>query len=156
MLNFEAKGKKAEIRIDGEIRQWENSARQFRRQITEALAAGVRDVDLYLNTVGGSCFEANEIANEIQRFPGKIKGYGGALVASAGTYIACICETFEMAENGHWMYHKPMGDIRGNEDEVTAGLKLLQNLTKQYRKTYADTTGKSEDEIEAAWSKGDV
>lgn len=155
-ITAEAKNDTAEIRISGVIHQWQNSSQEFKRQIDQLLAKGIKNVILYINTPGGSVFEANEIANEIKRFSGTISGYGGALVASAGSYLALICDTFEMAENGQYMYHKPMGQIQGNEDKVTADLKLLQNLTKQYRTAYSEKTGMTEDEIEARWSKGDV
>ncbi|GIZ09990.1 ATP-dependent Clp protease proteolytic subunit [Flavobacterium sp. UMI-01] len=151
-----AKDDTAEIRISGVIHQWQNSAQEFKLQIDGLLAKGVTNVRLYINTPGGSVFEANEIANEIKRFTGTVSGFGGALVASAGSYLALICDTFEMAENGQYMYHKPMGMISGNEDKVKADLKLLENLTNQYRTAYAEKTGMSEDEIEAKWSKGDV
>jgi ATP-dependent Clp protease protease subunit len=156
LMSIEAKGTVAEIRINGPIDRWDNSAALFRRRVDEVIALGIKDVNLYINTPGGSVFEANEIANEIQKFPGKIKGFGGALVASAGSYLALICETFELAENGQYMYHKPSGLISGNEDKVASDLKLLQNLTNQYRTAYATKTTMSEEEIETNWSKGDV
>lgn len=155
-LSIEAKDTVAEIRISGRIASWDNSAAIFRRRVDEIIAQGIKDVNLYINTEGGSVFEANEIANEIQKFPGTIKGFGGALVASAGSYLAVICETFEMADNGQYMYHKPSGSIWGNEDQVASSLKLLQNLTKQYKTAYATKTGMSEEDIETNWSKGDV
>lgn len=156
IISIEAKGTVAEISINGQIDRWENSAAIFRKRVDEIIAQGIKDVNLYINTPGGSVFEANEIANEIQKFPGKINGFGGALVASAGSYLALICETFELAENGQYMYHKPSGFISGNEDKVASDLKLLQNLTKQYRTAYANKTTMSEDDIETNWSKGDV
>lgn len=146
----------AEIRISGVIHQWQNSSAEFKLKIDELIAKGIKDVKLYINTPGGSVFEANEIANEIKRFSGKISGYGGALVASAGSYLALICDSFELADNGQYMYHKPMGFIQGNEDKVAADLKLLQNLTNQYRTAYSQKTGLDEATIEANWSKGDV
>lgn len=155
-ITAEAKEDIAEIRISGVIHQWQNSAQEFKQQIDQLLAKGINNVKLYINTPGGSVFEANEIANEIKRFSGTISGFGGALVASAGSYLALICDTFEMAENGQYMYHKPSGMIVGNEDKITADLKLLQNLTNQYRTAYSEKTGLSEDEIESRWSKGDV
>lgn len=155
-FRIEAKNNVAEIRISGPIDRWENSAAQFRLKVDELLAQGVKDFMLYLNTPGGSVFEANEIANEIRRFPGTRKGKGGAIVASAGSYLAVICDEFEMAENGQFMYHKPIGYLSGNEDAIGSSLKLLKNFTIQYRTAYAEKTTMSEDDIEANWAKGDV
>lgn len=147
-------GGRANIRIQGTIYSFDADA--FRYSINELIKQGVKDASLYINTPGGSVFAANEMANEIQRFPGTISGYGGAIVASAGSYLATICHTFEMAENGQFMIHKPKALIDGNEDDVESRLKLLKNLTAQYRKQYAEKTGKTEEEIETLWSKGDV
>lgn len=147
-------GGRAHIRIDGVIYGFQ--AESFRYGINSLLKAGTKDVVLYINTPGGSVFAANEIANEILRFEGTVSGFGGAIVGSAGSYLATICNTFEMAENGQFMYHKPKMRIEGNEDTFESQLKLLKNLTGQYRKQYADKTGKTEEEIETLWGKGDV
>lgn len=155
-ISAEANNDVAEIRISGVIHEYQNSAKAFKEQIDNLIKQGIKNVNLYINTPGGNVFEANEIANEIKRFKGTIKGYGGALVASAGSYLAIICNEFEMASNGQYMYHKPYGLIQGNEDKVASDLKLLQNLTSQYRTAYSNKTGLSEKEIENRWTKGDV
>ena len=155
-LEAKAKGKVALITIEGIIDGWDNTAKEFRAKVDALIADGITDVKLYINSPGGSVFEANEIANVIDRFSGKVTGEGGALVASAATYLALKCETFEMAENGQFMYHKPRAGTWGNENELASTLKLLRALTKQYRAMYAETTGMTEDEIEANWAPGDV
>lgn len=155
-LSVEAKGDVAKISIIGAIYNFHNNSQWFRSEIEKVKKEGAKDVDLYLNTPGGDVFEANEIGNIIDSFEGEINGQGGALVASAGTYIASKCKTFEMPENGKYMYHKPFGRIEGNEDEVASKLELLKSLTSDYRKTYAEQTVHSESEIEKNWVKGDV
>lgn len=155
-LSVEAKGDTANISIIGAIYNFHNNSQWFRAEIEKVKKDGAKNVDLYLNTPGGDVFEANEIGNIIDSFEGDINGQGGALVASAGTYIASKCKTFEMPENGKYMYHKPFGRIEGNEDEVASKLELLKSLTSDYRKTYAEQTIHSETEIEKNWVKGDV
>lgn len=146
---------KATIRIDGRISRYWNNAEEFRMYIDELVAQGVTDVDLYINTIGGDVFEANEIGNIISGFPGKISGKGGAMVASAGTYIACKCDTFQMPSNGQFMIHKPSGSFEGNQDEIESSLKLLKNITNDYFSTYAKRTGKTAEEIRALCATGD-
>lgn len=155
-ISAEAKDDTAEIRINGVIHQWNNSAAWFRQQIASFNEKGIKKAKLFINTPGGSVFEAAEIRNELEAFEGEIHGIGGAIVASAGTYIRLGCKTFEMVKNGQFMYHKPIGSIRGNEDTWESQLVLLKNLTSEYRKEYAKLTGLSEKEIESRWSKGDV
>lgn len=155
-VTAEKKGKNAEIRITGTLYEWNNSSEEFTRKIDAFLAEGITDVDVYINSPGGDVFVAAEISNQIQRFTGAKKGIGGAIVASAATMIAIELDSFEMAENGQFMYHKPSAYLSGNEDKIEASLKLLKSLSSQYKKKYADKTGITEEEIEASWSKGDV
>lgn len=152
----EASNGRAEIRIDGDISSWDNSAGTFRAQVQALVASGVRDAHVYLNTRGGNVFQANEIVNEVKRFPGRMTGEGGALVASAGSYIMLHLQDFAMAANGMVMIHKPSGEFEGNEDQVLADVEALKKLTQQYRASYAKAMGKTEAEVEAMWSKGDV
>lgn len=155
-ITVTAQGNKAQIRITGIIAEWSNTsnATKFKEQIDDLLAKGITEVELYLRTEGGDVFEANDIANEIKRFPGTITGTGGALVASAGTYLAVCCSTFSMPTNGQFMIHRPSSFAMGNIDEHESSLKLLRNLTDQYRTAYAAKTGLTEDEVEELW-KGD-
>lgn len=155
-ITAESKEDYAEIRISGALYEWNNSTEAFTARVDKLLAEGFKNVKVYINSPGGDVFVGAEIVNQLKRFPGKKEGFGGALVASAATIIAIEMDTFEMAENGQFMYHKPSGWISGNEDRIESQLQLLKNLTAQYKKMYSDKTGISEDEIEANWTKGDV
>jgi ATP-dependent Clp protease, protease subunit len=156
VVTAEAKNNKAFLRITGLIYEWNNSAEEITRKIDEFLAQGITDVEVYLNGPGGDVFQAAEIENQIQRFPGSKTGTAGALLASAYTKIALSLDSCEQAENGQFMYHKPSGRLSGNEDAIASGLKLLQNMSIQYKDAYAAKTGISTDVIEANWAKGDV
>ncbi len=57
------KAGKAFIQIIGEISFWKNSSEKFTSAIDGLINAGVEDVELYINSTGGSMFEAYEIAN---------------------------------------------------------------------------------------------
>lgn len=142
---------KAMIRIIGRISDWRNSSQDFETAVNDLISQGVRDVELYIKSEGGSCIEANEIVNIIKKFPGKITGTGGAIVASAGTYIAVHCATFSLPSNGLFMIHKPMLDTSGNIDQIEADMKMLKTLTDNYKKAFASKTKKTEDVIDGLW-----
>ncbi|MBL8002386.1 MAG: Clp protease ClpP [Flavobacteriales bacterium] len=146
---------RAEVRIEGDIAGWKDSAATFRAQMQALVAEGVRDAHVYLNTRGGSVFEANDIVNEIKRFPGRVTGEGGALVASAGTNIMLHLQDFAMPSNGMLMIHKGMGMVEGNEDQMASYLDLLKKLTQQYREAYAKKMGITEAQVEEMWGKSD-
>lgn len=156
LVTVEAKGSIAEIKISGIIYDWNNSSEEITAKIDEFITSGIQDVNVYINSPGGDVFQAAEIHNQIQRFTGAKKGFGGAIVASAATILAVELDSFEMAENGQFMYHKPSARLSGNENEIASGLKLLQNLSTQYKEMYAAKTGIPVEDIEANWAKGDV
>ncbi len=155
-ITAEKKNQVAEIRITGALYEWSNSAEEFTRKVDGFIADGIKDVAVYINSPGGDVFVAAEIINQLMRFTGSKKGIGGAIVASAATMIAIELDSFEMAENGQFMYHKPSAHVSGSVDKIESSLKLLQTLTDQYKTKYSAKTGKSEEEIETAWAKGDV
>ncbi|MFA9220542.1 MAG: head maturation protease, ClpP-related [Sediminibacterium sp.] len=151
-ISAQKDGTKAVIRIDGYITSWNNHAAQFKAQIDDLIAAGIKDATVYINSGGGDCFQANEIANEIVRFPGKLTAKLGALCASAGTYIACKCDYVISAKNISYMIHKPMGSFEGNADQVKAELKVLENLQGEYLSTYSGKTGIKEEKLQSMWA----
>nr|DAN71999.1 MAG TPA: putative ATP dependent Clp protease [Caudoviricetes sp.]DAQ26743.1 MAG TPA: Putative ATP dependent Clp protease [Caudoviricetes sp.] len=127
---------KAVIRIVGEI-GWTTNAEEFRSQVDRLIAEGVEDVHVYINSPGGSCFDAAEIVNILSKFEGKVTGEGGALVASAATYIAVHCSDFTMPENGMFMVHKPSGGVYGTADEIESYLSLLKAIDGEYYSSYS-------------------
>ena len=141
----------AQINIVGDIFDSTNSSKDFSAAVDQLIADGIKDVNLFINSMGGSCFEANEIVNVIKKFPGKVNGVGGAIVASAATYIAVNCTTFFMPANGLFMIHKPSVNSDGNIDEIESDMKLLKNLTEIYANAYAKKTGMTVAQIEAMW-----
>lgn len=150
-ITAEAKGNIAEIRIDGEISSWENTATTFKTQLDQLVASGITDAIIYINSGGGSCFQANEIANELIKFKGRKTAMLGALCASAATYIACKCDKVSSVRNISYMIHKPSIYVGGNSTELESTLKLLKNLEADYARTYSEKTGLSIKEIESLW-----
>lgn len=148
----EVKDKTAFFRIIGEI-GWETDSSGFREEVDKAVSEGATQAHLYLHGPGGSCTEAAEIVNIMSVFK-KITGEGGALVASAYTYIAAHCETFEMPANGLFMVHKPSGGTWGTSDNLQSYLKVLQDTETEYYNTLK-AKATSPEEFDKQWNKGD-
>ncbi len=152
-ITAEKRGSRAEIRIIGII-GWETTAEDFRKTVDQLVKDGVKDAHIYINTPGGSCVDASEIVNIIGSFKGNITGEGGALVASAGTFIALHCKEFSMPANGQFMVHKPSGAISGNVKDIenyAKGLKDVENLYYDAFKAVATDLTAFEDK----WNAGD-
>lgn len=153
-ISASKQGTRALIRITGTI-GWDTNAELFRSQVDGLVAQGAEDVHVYVNSPGGSCTDAAEIVNILtSSFKGKITGEGGALVASAATFIAIHCHSFEMPDNGIFMIHRPYLCGGGTVGEIEAQLKLLKVLDGQYLAAYKK---KSTDtaELERQWETGD-
>ena len=117
--------------------------------VDSAIENKVTDAVIYINSEGGNVFEAQQIVNELKRLP-NVKCTVGALAASAATYIICHFET-ECYVTSQFMIHKPMSNVFGNEDQIKADMKLLENLTNNYRQIYASKFNKTEEEIDEMW-----
>lgn len=131
----------AHIRIVGDINWWNNGSDDFTRMLAELRAAGVTELVGYINTGGGSMWEANEIYNQLVAFPGRKTAVLGALVASAGTTIACAFKDgIEMAANGQYMIHNPCIDVNGGEAELRSALQLYANIRQAAIDIYVKLT----------------
>jgi ATP-dependent protease ClpP protease subunit len=155
-IRITSEGKTGRIDIIGSISEWNaNNASDFRLKCAELKDGGVSGCLVYLMTSGGDCFQASEIVNILNETFGSYTAEGGALVASAGTYIAVRATSFTLASNGQMMIHKPAGWADGNESEMENTLKLLKNITKDYYKTYVSKLKKPESEFKTKWEAGD-
>ncbi|MDR3133529.1 MAG: Clp protease ClpP [Prevotellaceae bacterium] len=152
-ITAEKKGKRAEIRIIGVI-GWETSSEDFRRQVDSIVAEGIKDAHIYINSLGGSCFDASEIVNIISKFKGNITGEGGAIVASAATYIALHCKHFSMPANGQFMVHKPHCVVQGTAADLEATLKGLRDTEALYYEAYK-AAASDISELDRHWGAGD-
>lgn len=147
----------AYITIEGYIYKYaEVTSGSLRKDVAKYKADGAKKTEVYVNTEGGSCFEATEIANIIDNAFGEpnVKVVVGALAASAGTVFTS--RFYSVArKNTQFMIHKPMGVFSGNEDKIKRELKALTNLTNEYTEMYSKKTGKSKADIKAILDKGD-
>ncbi|MFV0482973.1 MAG: Clp protease ClpP, partial [Bacteroidales bacterium] len=127
----------AQIDIIGTIGWSEETTYEgFRELVQEAKAQGATKARLYITSPGGSCFHANEIINLLNDEFDTVEGIGGALVASAASYIAVRCSTFSMPENGQFMIHPPSGGEWGKAEELEAYAEMLKNIEADYLKAY--------------------
>jgi ATP-dependent Clp protease protease subunit len=146
------KGKVAHIDIIGEI-GWSVSSKQFREDVRKLVDDGCTDADVYINSPGGSCFDANEIANILNDSFKKITGNGGAIVASAAAYLAVICESFTLPSNGQFMVHRPSGFTGGTVNDIEAYLKMIKDIDKNYYDLFESKAADKAD-FKKKWESG--
>ncbi|MBX7204157.1 MAG: ATP-dependent Clp protease proteolytic subunit [Bacteroidia bacterium] len=152
-VTAEAKGGKALIKIRGYLGSETLNAEKVAEIVDEFLGKGIKDAVVYLSSPGGNVFDASEMVAELKRFD-SVQIQVGAMAASAATRFLTDFPS-EARPNSQFMIHKPMMPTGGNETEIENDLKLLKDITAEYRKAYATKMGKTEDEIEKMWSAGD-
>lgn len=141
-------GVAADITFIGDINWWNNSSSDFTRRLAELRAAGVTQLNAYINSGGGSLFDALEIYNQLAAFPGVKKARLGAICASSGTIIACAFpDGIEMASNGQYMIHDPSVSVEGGEKELEATLQLWRNIRQSAIDIYVKRTGLAADDL---------
>ena len=91
------------------------------------------DVDIYVNSPGGSVFAGFEIVNAINAVIASgrnVTFYISAMAASIASYITTGAKGAKvvMAENGKLMYHAPWIYTAGSKDELSDTAKLLSMM----------------------------
>ena len=144
-------GKTLRLEIDGYIGKWDDAnTRNIKQRIKEA-GNGATHCELYVNSEGGSVFEANEIENIIKDTFKTVSGTVGAIAASAGSYFLTAFP-FTAKKNSQIMIHKPTAGFAGTAEQIKAKVKLLENLEQHYKKAYAEKMGKTEEEVSKMWT----
>lgn len=147
-------GSTGQIRIVDQISMFsESSSERVRAIVDDFIAKQIADTEVYINTRGGSVFEAREITNELNRLP-KVTLKIGALAASAGTFPMTKFKSRGYS-NSQFMIHRPRLTVSGDVEAIKGELKMLEAVTQEYKEAYAAKMGKTEEEIEAMFAKGD-
>lgn len=147
------------LRIVGEIDWWNNSAESFRAALDSLKQSGIVKLKAYINSPGGSVWEANEIYNLIIAFcPEDNRSVDlGAMCASAATTIAGAFpqKNTRAFRNITWMMHNHRVGIEGEQRDLLSYANLLGNMDNSYRKRWATRMNISEtvlkNKMDATW-----
>jgi ATP-dependent Clp protease, protease subunit len=107
----------------------------------------IDDLDVYLNTPGGSVFEGIAIFNQFVRHKAKITMHVDALCASIGTIIMMAGNSIHMANNAQIMIHDPSGVCWGTADEMDKYADTLREVKNTLIDTYVARTKCKPEEV---------
>ena len=110
-------------------------------------AAGAEVLRVYINSPGGSVFEARAMMAAIQRFEGTTVAHIDSLCASAATSVALACNTVEISDGAFFMIHNASTLAWGDKTTMRETADLLEKIETAIVDDYAAKTGKSKDEI---------
>jgi len=107
-------------------------------------------IDLHVNSPGGSVFDGLAIANALQRHPAKVTTYVDGLAASIASIIALAGDRVVMAANSLFMIHNPAGGVSGTADDMRKMADVLDKIRDTLVNTYEARTGLDRDDLIAA------
>lgn len=140
------------IRIDGEI-GFEMTADEFQKRLNSLNLKPEEDLNITINSGGGSVFEGYAIYNKLKALPNKKVGKVEGLCASIATLILLGCDHVQMSEVSLFMVHKASTMAQGNSEELSKQVEVLSVIDKTLNSVYSAKTGKTEDEIETLLSQ---
>jgi ATP-dependent Clp protease protease subunit len=113
---------------------------------------GVKTLNIYINSEGGSVFEAKAIYAQLQRFPAEKVVHIDGIAASAATFIAMVGDRIITSEVATWMIHEAWGGAMGNAADLRGYADLLDMINDDIANLYAKQTGKNTEECLALMS----
>ena len=153
-IEASATGTTGTIRLVDRISEYtQSSSATIKSIVDEYLKTGVTTAELYVNSAGGNCFEATEMCNDLDRLSA-VKLKIGAVSASAATYFMTRFPSAAYP-NSQIMIHRPKLGTYGDVVTIKADLKLLENVTDDYKMAYATKMNKTVEEIEELFAQGD-
>lgn len=118
--------------------------------VAEALkGARKQPVTVSLHSYGGDAMAGIAIHNMLARHEGQKTVIVEGIAASAASLIAMAGDRIVMPSNALMMIHEAWGGAVGDAAEMRQQADVLDTVSTAYRRTYAQRTGKDEDEIAA-------
>lgn len=103
---------------------------QFKEELENA--GNITDVNLFINSPGGSVFASSTIVSILQRYKQennvKIHSFIDGLCASAATYLCMVADDINIYQNSIMMVHKPMSFAWGNANDLQKEIDTLNTI----------------------------
>lgn len=133
----------SEIFVDdgwwGSYVESENSANHFRREL--ARYPDVTQINLYINSYGGSVFEGTAIYNQLRRHPAHKTVYVDGFACSIASVIAMAGDEVVMPRNALMMIHNMSLWVEGSAAELRKAAEDLDTINAAGRAAYLAKAG---------------
>jgi ATP-dependent protease ClpP protease subunit len=139
---------RAELRIYGDIGQsWDADESSDAKSVADALDGLSGDLDVRINSFGGSVADGLAIFNAIRRHQGRTVTYIDGVAYSIASLIAMAGDEIVMADNAMMMIHAPWGMAIGNAPEMREMADILDKHADAMLASYVRDGGPSADVI---------
>lgn len=105
-------------------------------------------LDIYINSPGGSVFEGLAIYSQIKRRNGKKVIHIDGIAASIASIVAMAGDEINIASNGMMMIHRAWGGTSGSAKDVRKFADALEKIDATLLDTYVARTGGNRKQID--------
>ena len=127
-----------------EVIRSETSAKTFREELGKY--PSVSQINLYINSYGGSVFEGTAIYNQLKRHPAHKTAYIDGFACSIASVIAMAADEVVMPKNALMMIHNMWMVAMGNAAELRKAADDLDTVNAAGRQAYLIKAGDKLDE----------
>ncbi len=123
----------------GDVIESETSAKHFKNELTKYPNAS--QINIYINSQGGSVFEGTAIYNQLKRHPAHKTVYIDGFACSVASVIAMAGDEIIMPRNTMMMIHNMAWGVFGNSKELRKGADDLDVINDTGREAYLMKAG---------------
>lgn len=137
---------KAELLIYGDIGEWwdDVSSKEFAEQMKVVKG---KDLDVYINSDGGSVFTASAILSQLKRHDAGVTVHIDGIAASAASFIAMAGDKIIMPANSMMFIHNPLTNSWGNAADMRKTADDLDRIREAIVSAYQEKTKLERDKI---------
>lgn len=135
-----------DIEIFGDIDSWWYGLEYLDSRLREV---GNKDVNILINSGGGSLFEGVAMYNRLKMHKGKVTTKVIGIAASSASIIAMAGDEIEIAPTATIMIHNGSVPIYANKEQMRETADLLEQFDDNIANLYHTVTGITVDEIKA-------
>jgi len=129
-----AKSDTADVYIYSEIGSFDVNAKSF---IDELKTIKDKNIDVHINSLGGSVFDGLAIYNALKNHSKKVTTKVEGIAASIASVVAMAGDKIEMAENSLFMIHNPFAMSGGDANELRKTASILDKIRNEIASIYA-------------------
>ncbi len=116
-------------------------------EFLNGLDESVKQIDIRLNSPGGSVFAARVIEQHIRESKIPVNTYIDGLCASAATYVGLAGKTVHIGKGAFLMMHLAQSIAAGNTHDLIIKAVLLAKIDESIVATYHEKTGIAQQEL---------
>ncbi len=148
-IKMKAENRRGEVRIDGTVGDSSSEDSIAAKGVRDQLDAlgEIEEIDLRINSQGGSVFQAFAIYNALKEHPAKVTVHIEGVAASAASLIAMAGDEIRIAENAMLMIHNPVGVAYGEAKDIHKAAEMLDLIRASVVRVYTARTGRLAEDV---------